>query len=61
MMPAFGWILPLGGLALLFAGAVLFPDRVAKARDDAAIASWKARARRHRLAWRDPLPKGDTK
>lgn len=47
-MPAmFGWILPLGGLALMLVGAVLFPDRVARARDDAAIASYEARARRY--------------
>jgi hypothetical protein len=49
---AFGWILPVGGLALLFAGARLFPSRVARAREDAAVAGWAARARRYDLQCR---------
>lgn len=48
MMPAaFGWILPLGGLALIFVGAVLFPDRVVRARRDAEAAYWAVLARRN--------------
>jgi hypothetical protein len=53
MMPAaFGWILPLGGLALIFAGGVLSQDRVVRARRDAEVAGWEALARRSDLQWR---------